>query len=145
MDPNDRPIKSNPSGQYNMKFIDWENEWERLAEEGMPDWYEDSQEDEPEDIQMEHEQGPPVFDQGSATPLSMEYVKKQSMMKMGKSSKLCAICLNNFPKGSVIVKLPCKHIFDKNCILPWFRTKDKCPTCRFDIKKHFEDEENECY
>ena len=27
-----RPIKYNPSGKYNLDFIDWNNEWERVAE-----------------------------------------------------------------------------------------------------------------
>ena len=27
-----RPIKFNPKGKYNLDFIDWNNEWERVAE-----------------------------------------------------------------------------------------------------------------
>ena len=27
-----RPIKYNPSGKYNLDFIDWNNEWERVGE-----------------------------------------------------------------------------------------------------------------
>jgi len=27
-----RPIKGNPTGKYNMKFIDWTNEFEAIAE-----------------------------------------------------------------------------------------------------------------
>jgi hypothetical protein len=49
MDPDDRPIKGGPAGNYNLQFIDWQNEWERLAEEGMPSWYEDSAEENPEE------------------------------------------------------------------------------------------------
>ena len=26
-----RPIKYNPSGKYNLDFIDWNNEWERVG------------------------------------------------------------------------------------------------------------------
>lgn len=28
----DRPIKMNPSGKYNLNFIDWDNEWEAIAQ-----------------------------------------------------------------------------------------------------------------
>lgn len=28
----DRPIKYNPKGKYNLKFIDWQNEWSNIAE-----------------------------------------------------------------------------------------------------------------
>ena len=26
------PVKMNPSGKYNLNFIDWDNEWERVFE-----------------------------------------------------------------------------------------------------------------
>jgi hypothetical protein len=26
------PVKLNPTGQYNLNFIDWDNEWERVFE-----------------------------------------------------------------------------------------------------------------
>lgn len=28
----DRPIKFNPNGKYNLNFIDWNNEWENIAD-----------------------------------------------------------------------------------------------------------------
>ena len=28
----DAPIKVNPSGQYNLNFIDWDNEWETILD-----------------------------------------------------------------------------------------------------------------
>ena len=28
----DQPVKFNPSGKYNLNFIDWDNEWERVFE-----------------------------------------------------------------------------------------------------------------
>lgn len=27
-----RPIRMNPNGQYNLNFVDWNNEWERAYE-----------------------------------------------------------------------------------------------------------------
>ena len=37
--PDDRVIMNNNNGQYNLNFIDWENEWENAYEamEGDPD------------------------------------------------------------------------------------------------------------
>jgi hypothetical protein len=26
------PVKLNPTGKYNLNFIDWDNEWERVFE-----------------------------------------------------------------------------------------------------------------
>ena len=41
---NERPIKFNPTGKYDMDFIDWENEYDRMGdfsedsdEENLPD------------------------------------------------------------------------------------------------------------
>lgn len=28
----DRPIKFNPHGKYNLNFIDWQNEWQNIAD-----------------------------------------------------------------------------------------------------------------
>ncbi len=28
----DRPIKFNPKGKYNLDFIDWQNEWQNIAD-----------------------------------------------------------------------------------------------------------------
>lgn len=34
MKGNDRPIKINPSGKYNLDFIDWNNEWAAVYNNG---------------------------------------------------------------------------------------------------------------
>ena len=45
--------------------------------------------------------------------------------------KNCTICLENFKDGDNIKRLGCLHIFHKNCIIPWLKTKNFCP-----IDKH---------
>ena len=32
---NDTPIKVNPTGKYNLNFIDWNNEWDRIMERDL--------------------------------------------------------------------------------------------------------------
>jgi len=32
MEGNDRPIKLNPTGKYNLDFIDWDNEYENICD-----------------------------------------------------------------------------------------------------------------
>jgi hypothetical protein len=32
MEGNNRPIKFNPTGKYNLDFIDWENEYEAICD-----------------------------------------------------------------------------------------------------------------
>ena len=35
----DRPITGNADGKYNMNFVDWTNEWERIVEDDELDYY----------------------------------------------------------------------------------------------------------
>lgn len=71
------------------------------------------------------------------------YLGMIKKMKIGKSSKNCAVCLNNLEKGSLLLQLddiirslPCQHMFHNSCIKAWFKKKSICPLCRMDIKKH---------
>ena len=43
----------------------------------------------------------------------------------------CTICLENFKEGDVLKRLGCLHIFHKNCIETWLKSKNLCP-----IDKH---------
>ena len=45
----------------------------------------------------------------------------------------CSICLDEFKEGDNIKKLNCKHIFHKECLLPWLNDNDCCPMCRQNI------------
>ena len=46
----------------------------------------------------------------------------------------CAICQEEFKTGETFVPLPCNdihpHKFHKDCIKPWLRNNNTCPTCR---------------
>ncbi|KAJ4980948.1 hypothetical protein NE237_031785 [Protea cynaroides] len=43
----------------------------------------------------------------------------------------CMVCMDEFVKGVVIVKLPCTHFFHGECIFKWLKHKKSCPICRF--------------
>ena len=42
----------------------------------------------------------------------------------------CALCLENLQPNQNVIVLECEHVFCKSCVLPWFRLKASCPTCR---------------
>ena len=46
----------------------------------------------------------------------------------------CSICQETFKLGEEYALLPCNpthpHSFHKECIKPWLRGHDTCPTCR---------------
>eukprot|EP00741_Cyanophora_paradoxa_P017804 tig00021017_g17196.t1 len=50
--------------------------------------------------------------------------------KKGEAPGECSVCLSEFKKNDPLRRLPCKHMFHENCIMPWLRTDDRCPNCR---------------
>jgi hypothetical protein len=48
-----------------------------------------------------------------------------------KENNNCCICLSNYNKKSIVVKLEnCKHIIHKKCLEEWISYKNECPICR---------------
>ncbi|EXC17828.1 E3 ubiquitin-protein ligase RING1-like protein [Morus notabilis] len=51
-------------------------------------------------------------------------------------SKLgCAVCMEEVVTGSLMIRMPCSHMFHQNCILKWLKKTHTCPICRFDLSK----------
>lgn len=42
----------------------------------------------------------------------------------------CAVCLSGIKEKETIAILPCRHVFHCECLQPWFREHNSCPTCR---------------
>ena len=90
----DRQIKINHSGKYNIDFIDWNNEWERVSE-----------------IAVKLENGEEVSDEEEANRVQRHMniekekngVKTEGLILLNKNeidvSKECYICLKNFKKN----------------------------------------------
>jgi hypothetical protein len=57
----------------------------------------------------------------------------------------CAVCQDEFKVGAAVVSLPeCGHKFHEDCLTPWLKDHNTCPTCRVvipDTEQHDEDEE----
>ena len=45
----------------------------------------------------------------------------------------CVICMNDFENGDNITTLPCIHFFHSDCIRNWFKSKNYCPICKYEI------------
>ena len=45
----------------------------------------------------------------------------------------CCICLDTFLHDIIALKLPCQHIYHKQCIVEWFTKSNECPTCRYQL------------
>uniref|UniRef100_A0A0E0KSQ8 RING-type domain-containing protein n=1 Tax=Oryza punctata TaxID=4537 RepID=A0A0E0KSQ8_ORYPU len=57
----------------------------------------------------------------------------QSVIQSNNIEEPCAVCLENPSIGDTIRRLPCFHMFHKECIDEWLRRKKLCPVCKSGI------------
>lgn len=50
------------------------------------------------------------------------------------TNKECAVCLVDQTIGSQACKLPCGHLYHKNCLTEWLKIHCTCPVCRYEIE-----------
>ncbi|KAI8803991.1 hypothetical protein BJ742DRAFT_469993 [Cladochytrium replicatum] len=48
-------------------------------------------------------------------------------------SDYCVICMESWDDGVRLKKLPCGHVYHKECILTWFDSHSQCPCCRAQV------------
>ena len=57
----------------------------------------------------------------------------EDVSKLDSEKKNCVICLEDFKNKDKAIILPCIHLFHKNCINNWLKTKNICPICKFKL------------
>jgi hypothetical protein len=63
-----------------------------------------------------------------------------SFPNIGVTENSCAICLNDYSDGSILLKMPCGHHFHKNCASAWLHINTTCPICRYNLNAPNDDD-----
>nr|CAI5855638.1 unnamed protein product [Callosobruchus analis] len=53
----------------------------------------------------------------------------------------CPVCLKDHVQGETAKKMPCKHLYHNQCIMPWLAKTNSCPLCRYELPTDDEDYE----
>lgn len=64
---------------------------------------------------------------------SLPDVSVSADMMQADGGAQCAVCMDDFHLGAAAKQLPCKHVFHRDCILPWLDLHSSCPVCRFEL------------
>uniref|UniRef100_A0A182N6Q2 RING-type domain-containing protein n=1 Tax=Anopheles dirus TaxID=7168 RepID=A0A182N6Q2_9DIPT len=66
-----------------------------------------------------------------------KYKRLRRVSETDEDSEKCTICLSQFEIDNDVRRLPCMHLFHKDCVDQWLVTNKHCPICRVDIEVNF--------
>eukprot|EP01031_Cornospumella_fuschlensis_P029809 gene29809-35990_t len=71
---------------------------------------------------------------GSRAINSLPSVKVTADDLLEETNKECVFCLVEQELGSSACKLPCGHLFHRDCVVQWLQRKCTCPVCRYELE-----------
>lgn len=77
-----------------------------------------------------HHHGPPPASKTEIDKLSPFQVEQQHI----DNNEECAVCKETFTLSDNAKRLPCRHFFHEDCIIPWLKMHNTCPVCRAELR-----------
>lgn len=92
------------------------------------------EEEEPQQLrqQQQNEATPPPASHRAISNLPLSYVTVEDLFES--SNRECLICLGEHCIGMKASKLPCGHLFHRQCLSEWLSIHCTCPVCRFEME-----------
>lgn len=76
-------------------------------------------------------------DRRGPPPASPTVINSMPKIKIRKKhlglNPCCPVCQDRFEMGSSARKMPCRHIYHSECIVPWLFQHNSCPVCRKEL------------
>lgn len=85
---------------------------------------------------------PPASKQYIIKNLKQYKISKAMLKKIPQDENSCPVCKEELKLRQNILKMPCKHLFHKQCLMPWLKERNSCPTCRFELPTDDKDYED---
>lgn len=78
--------------------------------------------------QSQPPQGAPPASQAAIDALEVKVVDDKMLGAEGGAR--CVVCVDDLTKGEKVTALPCGHFFHGECVVPWLKMHNTCPSCR---------------
>ncbi|PWA52910.1 Zinc finger, RING/FYVE/PHD-type [Artemisia annua] len=72
-------------------------------------------------------------DLGLVKPPAAKRVVENLVNVVMTSEDVCAVCKDEIGVGEMAKRLPCRHHYHKECIVPWLSIRNTCPVCRYEL------------
>jgi len=79
--------------------------------------------------QSQPPQGAPPASQAALDALEVREVDDKMLGGEGGGAR-CVVCVDDLARGEKVTALPCGHFFHGECVVPWLKMHNTCPTCR---------------
>ena len=162
VNPDDRPLQRNAPGQYNLNFVDYDNEYETHPEEQRQRRHAEFQtmwsrflyfsaSDTNGGAAAGHGGGDGMTDAQFEAEFPYErlleldaHLERRGGLTATQMRELlppkrglvvdCSICLEKTKRTEKVVSIGgCAHSFHSHCLQGWFAENTTCPNCRYDL------------